>query len=60
MEKVQIPKDFNYDAIKGFSTESRQKFNIIKPFSLGQASRIAGVRASDIAILVAMLKTKTK
>ncbi|MBI9102008.1 MAG: tRNA uridine-5-carboxymethylaminomethyl(34) synthesis enzyme MnmG [Spirochaetales bacterium] len=55
MEKLKIPVDFDYDGIDGISNESRQKLKDIKPLSLGQASRISGVRNSDIAVLMVLL-----
>jgi len=58
MEKRKIPMDFNYDLVEGISVESREKLKKIKPLSLGQASRISGVRNSDIAVLMVLLKKK--
>lgn len=59
MEKRKIPTDFNYDLVEGLSSESREKLKKIKPVSIGQASRISGVRNSDIAVLMILLKKKT-
>jgi tRNA uridine 5-carboxymethylaminomethyl modification enzyme len=59
MEKKKIPKDFNYDLVEGISIESREKLKKIKPLSIGQASRISGVRNSDIAVLMVLLKKKS-
>jgi tRNA uridine 5-carboxymethylaminomethyl modification enzyme len=56
MEKIVIAKDFDYDSIVGLSAEAREKFKEIRPHSVGQASRISGVRNSDIAILMVVLK----
>ena len=54
-EDLKIPIDFNYDRIKSISSEALDKLNKIKPLSIGQASRIAGVRPSDVsAILIYM------
>ena len=58
MEKMKIPADFNYDAVEGISSESREKLKEIQPLSLGQASRISGVRNSDIAVLMVFLGRK--
>ncbi|MCK5152814.1 MAG: tRNA uridine-5-carboxymethylaminomethyl(34) synthesis enzyme MnmG [Spirochaetales bacterium] len=58
MEKRKIPTDFNYDSVEGISNESREKLKKIKPLSIGQASRISGVRNSDIAVLMILLKKK--
>ncbi|MEA1910980.1 MAG: tRNA uridine-5-carboxymethylaminomethyl(34) synthesis enzyme MnmG [Spirochaetota bacterium] len=56
MEKRKIPVDFDYDLVEGISSESREKLKKIKPVSIGQASRISGVRNSDIAVLMILLK----
>lgn len=52
MEEMKIPADFNYDGVKGLTNESREKLKDIRPLSIGQATRISGVRNSDIAILM--------
>jgi tRNA uridine 5-carboxymethylaminomethyl modification enzyme len=52
MEDLSIPSNFDYDKIKTLSTESRIKLKNIKPQTIGQASRISGVSASDISILL--------
>jgi tRNA uridine 5-carboxymethylaminomethyl modification enzyme len=51
-----IPHSFDYNQIKSLSNESREKFIKIKPQSVGQASRIQGIRPSDISILLIYLK----
>ena len=60
MENVRIPSEFDFSSIEGISTESRQKFLDIMPQTLGQASRISGVRNSDIAVLMIYLGKKKK
>ncbi len=50
-ESMRIPEDFDYDKVEGLSAESREKFKLFKPASVGQAGRISGVRVSDTAIL---------
>jgi tRNA uridine 5-carboxymethylaminomethyl modification enzyme len=52
LENQVIPDNFSYDKIASLSNESRQKFNKIKPRTLGQASRISGVNPSDVQILM--------
>jgi tRNA uridine 5-carboxymethylaminomethyl modification enzyme len=52
LEDQVIPDSFNYDKIQSLSTEARQKFNKIRPQTLGQASRISGVNPSDVQILM--------
>ncbi len=56
MEGIKIPEDFDYDKIEGISAESKEKFKLIRPSSVGQASRISGVRVSDITVLLVYLK----
>ncbi len=54
-EDLKIPVDFDYERIKSISSEALDKLKKIKPVSIGQAGRIAGVRPSDIsAILIYM------
>ncbi|MFP4492207.1 MAG: tRNA uridine-5-carboxymethylaminomethyl(34) synthesis enzyme MnmG, partial [Spirochaetaceae bacterium] len=55
LESMRIPEEFDYNGIEGISRESRQKLQEIRPVSVGQASRISGVRSSDIAVLMAAL-----
>ena len=50
-ENVPMPADIDYFGISGMPQESKERLNTIRPANLGQASRISGVRASDIAIL---------
>lgn len=52
MEDLAIPTNFDYDKIKTLSTESRIKLKSIRPQTIGQASRISGVSASDVSILL--------
>jgi tRNA uridine 5-carboxymethylaminomethyl modification enzyme len=58
IEKMKIPADFDYSGIEGISNEAKQKLQDIKPVSVGQASRISGVRNSDIAVLMVLLGKK--
>lgn len=52
LEQLIIPESFNYEKIISLSNEARQKFNKIRPRTLGQASRISGVNSSDVQILM--------
>jgi len=55
-ENMEIPEKVKYDKIKSLSTEGRSKLGRIKPETIGQASRISGVSASDVAVLMVYLK----
>ncbi|NLN92461.1 MAG: tRNA uridine-5-carboxymethylaminomethyl(34) synthesis enzyme MnmG [Candidatus Hydrogenedens sp.] len=50
-EKLAIPDSFDYDAVPGLPRESRQRLKEVRPANFGQANRIPGIRASDVAVL---------
>jgi tRNA uridine 5-carboxymethylaminomethyl modification enzyme len=56
LETRRIPKDFSYEDVHGLSTEARQKLREKRPETVGQASRIAGVRAADLSIVAVKLE----
>lgn len=56
LENLRIPKDFDYGSIPSLSAESRGKLESVRPLTLGQASRISGIRNSDIMLLMVYLK----
>jgi len=47
-----IKPDFDYNALTSLSAEAKEKLDTIRPTTIGQASRISGVRPSDISILL--------
>ena len=57
MEHIKIPNKFDYNSLPNLSLESREKLMRILPETLGQASRIAGVRPADIGVLAVFLKS---
>ena len=56
IENVRINEIFDYFKINGLTFEAREKLSKIKPETLGQASRIAGISPADISILMVALK----
>ncbi|MDI6703688.1 MAG: tRNA uridine-5-carboxymethylaminomethyl(34) synthesis enzyme MnmG [bacterium] len=56
LENRRIPEDIDYYIIPGLSYESKEKLSKIRPLSLGQASRISGIRQGDISVLMIYLK----
>ncbi len=56
-ENMAIPEKIDYEKIKSLSTEGKVKMSKIKPETIGQASRISGVSASDISVLMIYLKS---
>jgi tRNA uridine 5-carboxymethylaminomethyl modification enzyme len=59
MDRTRLPVDLDYKAVLGLSTESAEKLTLARPLTLGQASRVPGVRPSDIALLAVRLGTRT-
>ena len=55
-ENALIPDKVDYSKIKSLSTEGFQKLAKVRPETIGQASRISGVSASDLAVLMVYLK----
>ncbi len=60
IEERPIPADFDYRSVPSLSNESREKLLQVRPASLGQASRISGVRHSDITVLMIFLEKYTR
>jgi tRNA uridine 5-carboxymethylaminomethyl modification enzyme len=60
LEDKKIPLDMDYTKANGISTEAREKLELIRPVSIGQASRLAGVTPSDISVLLIYLEQKRR
>ncbi len=60
MEEKRIPSNIDWDDIDSIATEARQKFKLINPETIGQASRISGVNPADISILMVYLEGKSR
>lgn len=56
LEQKKIPSKINYADIKNLSKEAQEKLDLIKPQTLGQATRILGVNQVDISILLVYLE----
>lgn len=55
LDHVKIPENFNYNKLQSISFEGREKLTLIRPTSIGQASRISGVSPADINVLLVFL-----
>lgn len=55
-ENIRIPSDFKFEKIKSLSAEALEKLKSVKPASIGQAMRIAGVRPSDISAIMIYMR----
>jgi tRNA uridine 5-carboxymethylaminomethyl modification enzyme len=60
IEELSLPPGLDYQSIPGLTKEIIEKLQKIKPFSLGQASRISGVTPAAISILMVYLKKLEK
>ena len=56
VESVRIPDDIDYSAVRGLSSEARQKLSAQRPETVGQAGRISGITPAAISLLMVHLK----
>ncbi len=56
LDLLEIPQDLDFRAIMALSYESREKLARMQPATVGQAGRIDGVRAGDLAVLTVIIK----
>ncbi len=56
LDHLEIPADLRYDEYPALSLEAREKLTRMRPATLGQAGRIDGVRAGDLALLTVILR----
>ena len=55
LENIKIPSDVDYTKFSSLSSESKEKLTENKPETLGIASRISGIKPSDISVLMVYL-----
>ncbi|HQD13940.1 MAG TPA: tRNA uridine-5-carboxymethylaminomethyl(34) synthesis enzyme MnmG, partial [Ottowia sp.] len=55
-EHLRLPADLDYMQVPALSIEVRQKLNLHRPETLGQASRISGVTPAAVSLLLIHLK----
>ena len=52
LENIKLYDNIDYKSLSSLSAEAVEKLTKIKPNTLGQASRISGISASDISVLM--------
>lgn len=55
-QEQPIPEDIDYGTVQGLSNEVRQKLELVRPATLGQAGRISGVTPAAISLMLIHLK----
>ena len=55
LEDIRIPNYFDYKALPSLSYEAKEKLIKIKPKSISQASRISGIKPSDVSVILVKL-----
>ena len=56
MEQVLLPENFDYNGIPGLSRELTERLIMVRPGSLGHASRVPGMTPSALTALMVRLK----
>ncbi|WP_170349554.1 tRNA uridine-5-carboxymethylaminomethyl(34) synthesis enzyme MnmG [Ruegeria atlantica] len=59
-ESYEIPRDFDYSALEGLSSEMKQKLSEAKPINIAQAGRVEGVTPAALTLLLAKLRREQK
>ncbi|WP_211442642.1 tRNA uridine-5-carboxymethylaminomethyl(34) synthesis enzyme MnmG [Collimonas humicola] len=59
-ENLKLPADLDYMEVQALSIEVRQKLNLHRPETFGQASRISGVTPAALSLLLVHLKKGMK
>lgn len=60
LEEKKIPQDLDYGEVRGLKVEAREKLEQVRPVSIGQAARLAGVTPADISVLLIYLEQKRR
>ena len=57
-ESLRLPRDIDYAAVDGLSNEARQRLQLQRPTTLGQASRLEGMTPSAVSLLLIHLRKR--
>jgi tRNA uridine 5-carboxymethylaminomethyl modification enzyme len=57
-ESLRLPEDLNYSDVDGLSNEARQRLQLARPVTLGQASRLEGMTPSAVSLLLVHIKKR--
>lgn len=59
LENSAIPEWVDFHAVRGLSTEVRERLSKMRPRSLGQAARMPGITPAALSLLAVHLKART-
>jgi tRNA uridine 5-carboxymethylaminomethyl modification enzyme len=57
-ESLRLPEDLDYNDVDGLSNEARQRLQLTRPVTLGQASRLEGMTPSAVSLLLIHIKKR--
>ena len=57
-ESLRLPDDIDYESVDGLSNEARQKLQLARPATIGQASRLEGMTPSAVSLLLIHIKKR--
>ncbi len=60
LDKIALPPDIDYLHLDNLALEARAKLDQVRPYTLGQASRISGINPSDLQVLAIYLKQRNR
>ena len=58
LESRLLPEDICYEQVRGLRLEALEKLQRVRPYNIGQASRISGVSPADISVLLIYLSSR--
>lgn len=58
LERKSLPRDVDYQSIRGLRLEAAEKLSRVRPENLGQAGRVSGVSPADISVLMIWLSAR--
>lgn len=58
LESRLLPEDIRYEQVRGLRLEAIEKLQRVRPYNIGQASRISGVSPADISVLLIYLSSR--